>query len=146
MNNRKTKRALAVSALISFVAIGIWILATNLNQNITFFYTPSELQNVDMHHNIRIGGIVRPNSIKKNGVTVSFAMTDCIKDITVYYKGVLPSLFREKQGIVALGKLDSANIFQATQLLAKHDENYSPKGLEKNISEESLCKSIQYKS
>ncbi len=144
MNNRKTKRALTVLSLISFVAIGIWILTTNLKQNITFFYAPSELQNIDMHQSIRIGGIVRPHSIKKNGITVSFIITDCIKDITVYYKGVLPSLFRDKQGIVALGKLDSANTFQATQLLAKHDENYSPKGLEKNISEESLCKSMKY--
>lgn len=146
MKNRKTKRTVTILVLVSFVSIGVWILATNLNQSITFFYTPSELQDVSTHGNIRLGGIVRPNSIKKSGISISFIITDCTKDISVHYKGILPSLFREKQGIVALGRLDNSNIFQATQLLAKHDENYSPKGLEKNISEESLCRSIKYKS
>lgn len=145
MKNRKLKRALTISTLVSFVLLGIYILATNLNESITFFYTPSELHKITSKEKIRVGGIVKPYSIKKNGILVSFILTDCIKEINVHYRGVLPSLFREKQGIVALGILDGANSFQATQLLAKHDENYAPKGLEKDIPQDSLCRSIRYK-
>ena len=145
MKNRKSKRALIILILVSFVSIGVWILVTNLNQSITFFYTPSELHGISANTDIRVGGIVRPNSIKKKGTRVSFTITDCKKDLHVDYQGLLPSLFREKQGIVALGRLEHNSRLHATQLLAKHDENYSPKGLEKDLSEESLCKSIRYR-
>ena len=151
MIKAKFKRALTLVALISCISIGVWILIENLNKNMMFFYTPTEIKN-STHQlgSITVGGIVKPGSIEKsyldNMYTVRFTITDCANDLKISYNGLLPSLFREKQGIVAIGKLSKNGEFNAKQLLAKHDEYYSPKELNKNISEDSICNPQNYKS
>ena len=122
--------------LISGAAILILI---NSKNNIVFFYTPSELMklNVDKNKIIRIGGIVKKNSIQKglNDTSVRFIITDNQKDIFVEYKGILPDLFREKQGAVVEGILINDNEIKAKRVLAKHDENYMPASIKKQLEE-----------
>ena len=122
--------------LISGAAILILI---NSKNNIVFFYTPSELMklNVDKNKIIRIGGIIKKNSIQKglNDTSVRFIITDNQKDIFVEYKGILPDLFREKQGAVVEGILINDNEIKAERVLAKHDENYMPASIKKQLEE-----------
>ena len=122
--------------LISGAAILILI---NSKNNIVFFYTPSELMklNVDKNKIIRIGGIIKKNSIQKglNDTSVRFIITDNQKDIFVEYKGILPDLFREKQGAVVEGILINDNEIKAKRVLAKHDENYMPASIKKQLEE-----------
>ena len=123
--------------------MGLWIISMILiscaffivlrvfNQNIIFFFTPTELQkNIDIakESNVRVGGLVQDKSIKKiNDDTVEFIITDLTEQVTITYSGILPALFKEGQGTIVLGKLQDNNIFKAQELLAKHDENYMPK-------------------
>jgi cytochrome c-type biogenesis protein CcmE len=115
----------------------------NFRDNIVFFYSPSEISNPQIlktihHRQIRVGGLVEKNSIKKSdALAVEFVITDLKKTLKIHYIGLLPDLFREKQGVVAQGKFDEEkNEFLASELLIKHDENYMPpevaKSLEKN--------------
>lgn len=103
-----------------------------LRKNINLFYTPSELYVAKEipRNQIRIGGFVLTGSIKNiakdNDLTVRFVVTDFKKEIVVEYSGVLPDLFREGQGVVALGRMEDTNVFKAQQILAKHDEKYQP--------------------
>lgn len=136
MRIRKKHRLFGVVAMLAICTLGIYIILRNLNDNIVFFYPPSEISTIHLTKNkVRVGGIVKNNSIVKiSEKTISFAITDHIADLQIEYSGALPALFREEQGIVAEGKLDKNNIFQATKLLTKHDENYQPPEL-KNIKD-----------
>jgi len=100
-----------------------------LKSNLAFFYSPSEVaaQHVPEARRFRLGGLVEPNSVHRlpDGVTVEFRVTDTRAALPVIYKGVLPDLFREGQGVVAEGAL-TGGVFQASEVLAKHDENYMP--------------------
>ncbi len=113
-------------------ALVITLVLYALRQNINLFFTPSQLLSKEVIHNtrIRIGGMVREGSILRNissdSMNVKFVITDFEHEVTVQYSGVLPDLFREGQGVVALGKLDVNQIFRAEQILAKHDEKYMP--------------------
>ena len=118
------------------LAAGLALYA--LKDNVTFFYSPSEVYAFEKPHRVfRLGGLVKNGSLekRKDDLSVSFVITDNAKDITVFYKGILPDLFREGQGVVATGSLEKDGIFDATEILAKHDENYMPpeaaKALEK---------------
>ena len=118
--------------------ICIWMLALSivvalvlfaLKQNINLFYTPSELTAAKILPGVRIrvGGMVSVGSLQQdNSLRVKFAITDYKQELNIIYLGVLPDLFREGQGVVALGVLGADNVFLAQQLLAKHDENYMP--------------------
>ncbi|MEX2367569.1 MAG: cytochrome c maturation protein CcmE [Pseudohongiellaceae bacterium] len=110
----------------SALAVGLMLYA--LNQGINVFYTPTEVADgiVPQGQNIRIGGMVKEGSLDKlgEGTTIHFLTTDYNADVAVFYTGVLPDLFREGQGVVAEGTLGPDGVFQATQILAKHDENY----------------------
>lgn len=109
------------------IASGVYLILYSLENNITFFYPPSQLNDaVDMSSDIMVGGFVKSNSIDRVSINyIKFVLTDNISDIKVSYQGLLPSLFRENQGVVAKGKLQN-NIFVASELLTKHDENYKP--------------------
>lgn len=113
-------------ALIAAVALALYAL----KQNINVFYTPSQLQHSRpaLTQTIRVGGLVKVGSVthSRQDNTVGFVVTDTKQDIEVHYRGLLPDLFREGQGIVVEGKLDGQGILQASQVLAKHDENYMP--------------------
>ncbi len=99
-----------------------------LDSNIAFFVTPSEVAagKAPLGKAFRVGGMVREGSLKRDNLTVHFAITDTVKDVPVAYTGILPDLFKEGKGAVAQGKLGSDGVFIASEVLAKHDENYMP--------------------
>ncbi|GAG85399.1 unnamed protein product, partial [marine sediment metagenome] len=123
-------RLFAVLALLTGVGIAIGLTLYALRQNVNLFYTPSQIVQGEVPHNrtFRLGGLVVKGSVKrnKNNLSIHFGLSDTAKTATVTYKGILPDLFREGQGIVALGKLNDAGEFEASEVLAKHDENYMP--------------------
>jgi cytochrome c-type biogenesis protein CcmE len=150
MKRAKLKRALIIITLLSSISAGVWIVMSNLNQNIMFFYTPTDIQTSTIRkQNIRVGGIVKPHSIKKfyknKKHIIAFTITDSTNDIIIHYQGILPSLFREGQGIVAIGRMVENNIFISEKLLAKHDENYTPKKPVDSKSKISLCNPKSFK-
>lgn len=124
------KQKLAIVAFIilgSALTVGLAIFA--LNEGINVYFTPSEIAagEAPVGRNIRIGGMVKMGSLQKGaleGARVEFIATDCAVDIPVVYDGVVPDLFREGQGVVANGFMDEMGVFQAQEILAKHDENY----------------------
>src|ERR1700744_4092553 len=129
--SRKARRRLmvvAVAAPILAVAVGLSLWASQ--RAITFFYGPSEAhaQHVPAGQTVRIGGLVQPGSvIKASDREVRFAIADKADAVQTTYRGELPDLFREGQGVVAQGEFDPAGVFVAKQVLAKHDEKYMPK-------------------
>jgi len=126
---QKYKRLILVVFSLVIAVSGLWLILDSLNKNIVFFLTPTELKSQPSAKLVRVGGMVKENSIikLKNSLTTTFIITDMQTDLKIQYTGLVPSLFREKQGIVAKGKLTDDNIFIAEELLAKHDENYMPK-------------------
>lgn len=134
---------------LAFVAVGLLLLAsaaalvlTALEDSIVFFYTPAQVaeKGVQPGQRIRLGGLVAPNSRGKleDGVTERFSVTDCRRTLQVVYRGVLPDLFREGQGVVAEGTLRPDGVFAASTVLAKHDENYMPKELASELKKQGM--------
>jgi cytochrome c-type biogenesis protein CcmE len=115
---------------LGVVALGIAtaLVLTAFNRNLVFFFTPSQVaaKEAPVGRTFRIGGMVVPGSVKREGVEVRFAVTDTAKTIPVVYRGQLPDLFREGKGVVAQGNLGADGLFTAREVLAKHDENYMP--------------------
>lgn len=117
---------------ILFVAFGLSVAVTltlfALSQNINMFYSPTQVANGEVESGtmFRIGGMVKDGSVeqRQDSLAVSFVTTDFVHDVPIEYEGILPDLFREGQGIVAEGSLDALGVFQASRVLAKHDENY----------------------
>jgi len=105
------------------------LVLTAVGDGMVYFYTPADLKtkHVGIDRRLRIGGLVENGSVVKDGQTVAFTITDMTATLPVTYTGVLPDLFREGQGVVAEGKLDAEGKFHASEVLAKHDENYMPK-------------------
>lgn len=126
---RKKKLYLILFLLVS-VAVAVGLFTYSLSQNIDLFKSPSDIArgDVPVGQTIRAGGLVKVGSVVrgKEDLTVRFDVTDGAHDLTVTYEGMLPDLFREGQGIVALGHLRADGLFEASQVLAKHDENYMP--------------------
>jgi cytochrome c-type biogenesis protein CcmE len=140
---RKKHRLIAIILGLASLSMGITIILQNFNDNIIFFYSPTEIKKQMVQgKTIRIGGLVKNGTVVKqeNGGVTKFVLTDLESDITVEYKGILPSLFRESQGMVAKGTILPSGTFIADELLAKHDENYMPKEVE-----EALKKSGRWK-
>jgi cytochrome c-type biogenesis protein CcmE len=138
---RKQKRAALILAGLALLGIAAGLVLYALNDTIVFFYTPSEIteKNVSPGKLFRLGGLVETGSlVKGEGLTVSFIVTDRIKAIPVSYTGQLPDLFREGQGVVAEGKLDTSGKFIATTVLAKHDETYMPKDVADRLKEKGV--------
>ena len=112
-----------------FAAIIIFIVLRSLKENVVYFLSPNEIYNkaqVASGKKIRIGGLVKINSINKNETSVDFIITDLKNEIIVTYKGLVPNLFSEGKGVIAEGKLKDKKYFVADKILAKHDENYMP--------------------
>jgi len=117
---------------ILFVAFGLSVAVTltlfALSQNINMFYSPTQVANGEVESGtmFRIGGMVKDGSVEQqqDSLAVSFVTTDFVHDVPIEYEGILPDLFREGQGVVAEGSLDALGVFQASRVLAKHDENY----------------------
>jgi cytochrome c-type biogenesis protein CcmE len=127
---RKRRRLYLVLGGLALLAVVSALVLSAFSENIVFFYSPSDLQakNVPDGRSIRIGGLVENGSVKReaDGRTLDFRVTDGNKAVPVIYKGDVPDLFREGQGVVAEGKLDHGT-FRAASVLAKHDENYMPR-------------------
>ena len=117
--------------------IAALLVFKGLSENINFFYSPSDLQKAQINAQIRVGGMVRKDSIIRveNSLRVSFVITDFEKDLVINYDGILPDLFSEEAGIVAKGKINEEGIFVANEVLAKHDENYMPPEVAKALKD-----------
>jgi len=125
---------LAVSLISG--AIVIFIVLRSLEENVVYFFSPSEIYNktdISFDKKIRIGGLVKTNSINKNETSINFIITDLKKEILVSYNGLVPNLFSEGKGVVAEGKLKDKKYFVADKILAKHDENYMPPEVSKAL-------------
>ena len=125
---------LAVSLISD--AIVIFIVLRSLEENVVYFFSPSEIYNktdISFDKKIRIGGLVKTYSINKNETSINFIITDLKKEILVSYNGLVPNLFSEGKGVVAEGKLKDKKYFVADKILAKHDENYMPPEVSKAL-------------
>ena len=124
--------------ILSFAAAAmiIFIVLRSLEENVVYFLSPTEIYNktnITFDKTIRIGGLVKTNSISKNETSISFIITDLKKEIIVSYEGIVPNLFSEGKGVVAEGKLKDKKYFVASKILAKHDENYMPPEVSKAL-------------
>ena len=122
------KRALMIVAALVVIGIAAMLILNALNSNIALYVTPSEgaAGKAPQGQAFRIGGMVKDGSVKRDGLTVHFVITDLVKDIPVSYTGILPDLFKEGRGAVIQGRLNPNGEFVASEVLAKHDENYMP--------------------
>ena len=114
----------------------MFIVFKSLENNVVYFFSPTEIYsktNISFDKKIRVGGLVKVNSINKNETSISFVITDLKKEIIVSYTGILPNLFSEGKGVVAEGKLKDKKYFVADKILAKHDENYMPPEVKKAL-------------
>jgi cytochrome c-type biogenesis protein CcmE len=129
MKPRHKRFAMIAGGLVALGAATAFVLAA-FRENLVFFFTPSQVEakEVPQGRAFRIGGLVVPGSLRRraDGLTVQFIVTDTAKDVPVVYKGILPDLFREGKGVVTQGKLGGDGVFYASEVLAKHDENYMP--------------------
>ncbi|WP_019625827.1 cytochrome c maturation protein CcmE [Thioalkalivibrio sp. ALJT] len=129
MKTRQKRLMLVGFGLAALLAITALVLNA-FSDNLVFFHTPSEIasNSVPLERTFRLGGLVEDNSVRRgeDGVTVHFKVTDTAKAVPVIYSGVLPNLFREGQGVVTVGQLQEDGVFRATQVMARHDEEYMP--------------------
>ena len=129
MKARK-KRLMWVLAGIALAGLAVTLVLRALDANVMFFYSPSQVQAGEAPQGVafRVGGLVELGSIQRmpDGLEVQFVVTDEVQSLPVRYKGLLPDLFKEGKGVVASGKLQSTGVFEASEVLAKHDENYMP--------------------
>jgi cytochrome c-type biogenesis protein CcmE len=126
----RTKRGLAIAGGLACLGVAAYLVLQAFQSNLVFFFSPSQVVANEAPKNklFRIGGLVKEGSVARDpgGLKVSFIVTDTAHDVKVQYEGLLPDLFKEGKGVVAQGQLDSSGVFQAKQVLAKHDENYMP--------------------
>ncbi len=126
----KHRRLFGIMAAMVGLGAAVALVLTALEDNIVFFYSPTDVAEKapQAGRRLRIGGLVKEESVRRlaDGVTVAFVVTDLSNELKVTFRGVLPDLFREGQGVVAEGTFDPAGIFMASEVLAKHDENYMP--------------------
>ena len=124
----KSRIIFLVLVLLSATAI-IFLILKSLEENVVYFFSPSEIYdkpNISLNKKIRIGGLVKENSISKDQTSIKFIITDLKKEIIVSYSGSVPNLFSEGKGVIAEGELKDKKYFVADKILAKHDENYLP--------------------
>jgi cytochrome c-type biogenesis protein CcmE len=128
--NKRSRRKLLVAAVIFGVAIATVLALTAFEENLLYFYSPTQIHagEAPQNRSFRVGGLVVDGSVRREegSLAVQFDLTDNAEIIPVTYTGILPDLFREGQGIVAMGRLNSDGLFVADEVLAKHDENYMP--------------------
>ena len=122
------KRMVAIGLGVVSLGVAAALVLAAFQKNLVFFFTPSQVaaNEAPQGRSFRIGGMVVPGSLKREGVDVEFTVTDTAKSMRVTYRGQLPDLFREGKGVVAQGQLGADGIFRASEVLAKHDENYMP--------------------
>ena len=136
----KKKRFLGLILFFVPMCFGLFFLMSALNSNIVYFISPTELiEQNKINQRLRLGGLVKSNSISVIGTIINFDVTDGNNSVSVKYEGLLPDLFKEDQGVIVEGKFDS-NSFNADNLLAKHDENYIPREIKNSLKKQGLWK------
>ena len=137
---KKVKNRLSILITLSFISIfTIFLVLKVLEDNVLYFYSPSEIKNssdINLKKKMRIGGMVKKGSIQSNKNQIKFIVTDLNNEIIVSYSGTVPALFAEGKGVVAEGNLKDKKFFIAKRILAKHDENYMPPELKESISKD----------
>ena len=139
LSKKARSRFMILIFLLVSAAIVLFIVLKSLEENVIYFFSPTEIynkENISFNKKIRIGGLVKEGSLNNNQTLINFVVTDLNNEIIVSYNGSLPNLFSEGKGVVVEGKLKDKKYFIADKILAKHDENYMPpevsKALEKN--------------
>ena len=139
MLGKKVKpRIIFLVSSIILAVILIFLILKSLEDNVVYFFSPTEIYNkpsISINEKIRIGGLVKKNSLFKNKTTIKFIITDLKNEIIVSYEGLAPNLFAEGKGVVAQGKLRDKKYFIADTILAKHDENYMPPEVSKALDQ-----------
>ena len=125
------KRAAIILGGVAAVSLSAYLVLNAFESNLVFFFSPSQVTSGEAPKNrtFRVGGMVKDGSVQRKDLTVTFLVTDTAQEVSVSYTGILPDLFREGKGVVAQGKLEgsgNAVSFKASEVLAKHDENYMP--------------------
>ena len=137
MLGKKVKsRIFFLSLSLILFAIIIFAILRSLEENVVYFLSPTEIYNnekISFEKTIRVGGLVKMNSISKNETSINFIITDLKKEIIVSYNGLVPNLFSEGKGVIAEGQLKDKKYFIASKILAKHDENYMPPEVSKAL-------------
>ena len=137
---KKVKNRLSILVALSVLSISvIFIILKVLDDNVLYFYSPSDIKNsneMSLKKKIRIGGMVKNGSIQSNENEIKFVVTDLNNEIIVSYSGTVPALFAEGKGVVAEGKLKDKKFFIAKRILAKHDENYMPPELKESLNKD----------
>ena len=130
MLNKKVKsRIRFLTFFFILLSVVIFLVLKSLEDNVVYFLSPSDIYNktnISFNKKIRVGGLVKENSIIKKGTSINFIITDLKKEIAVSYTGIVPNLFSEGKGVIVEGKLKDKKYFVADKILAKHDENYMP--------------------
>ena len=127
---RRHKRIAFILVGLAGLGIATYLVASAFRNNLVFFFSPTQVaaKEAPINRTFRVGGLVQDGTLQrdKDGLTVRFVVTDTVANVPVVYKGILPDLFKEGRGCVAQGRIGADGVFQADQVLAKHDENYMP--------------------
>jgi cytochrome c-type biogenesis protein CcmE len=144
MTPRQTRFALIAGGVLVLALAAAFVLNAFQN-NLVFFFTPTQVLKGEAPKNktFRIGGLVKVGSLQRDGTDVSFVVTDTAQDIPVRYSGLLPDLFKEGKGVVAQGRLDAQGLMTASEVLAKHDENYMPPEAQHALDEAAQARAAQ---
>ena len=139
MFGKKVKlRLLFLSFIFLILVLTVFLILKSLEENVVYFISPTEIKNlseIDNKEKVRVGGMVKKDTIKLNQNEISFVITDFKNDINVIYSGAVPNLFSEEKGVVAEGYLKDRSFFNADKILAKHDENYMPPEVKEALEE-----------
>lgn len=142
-------RLVFVLSMVAGIGTASTLVLSALRENINLFYTPTQIANGEAPHDTRIraGGMVEKGSLQRSNdsLDVKFIVTDLNKSVTITYRGILPDLFREGQGIVALGKLNTDGVVVADEVLAKHDEKYMPPEVTKALKDSGKSATVSAK-
>ena len=124
----RQKRLALILGIVAAVGVATALVLNAFQSNLVFFYSPSQVaaKEAPVGRTFRLGGMVTAGSVKRDGVSVNFLVTDTVQTIPVRYQGILPDLFKEGKGVVAQGQVGPDGVFVAREVLAKHDENYMP--------------------
>jgi cytochrome c-type biogenesis protein CcmE len=149
---RRHKRIAFIVVGLAGLSLAAYLVTSAFRNNLVFFFSPTQVaaKEAPLNRTFRVGGLVQEGSLQrdKDGLTVSFVVTDTAANVPVVYKGILPDLFKEGRGCVAQGKMDEKGVFHADQVLAKHDENYMPpeagEAIDKAKHSKEASKSVVY--
>ena len=138
MYGKKVKlRVLFLVILLSSIVLTIFLVLKSLEENVVYYLSPTDIKSLNelQQDKIRLGGMVKNNSININSEKINFIISDYKNEINVVYSGLVPNLFQENKGVVVEGFLKDKNYFKAEKILAKHDENYMPPNIKEKIGE-----------